>query len=124
MVSHILWNCFGFFIALCLLKKATPPHNVAEFKEKESKRNGTDYYLDSKQGQQGVWEGFTNLKQTASPALISPSSHSNIRSSDYIMTHVREVALDCGIRLLDEIVTIGTTDLHRVFRAACSRSTG
>lgn len=71
MVSHILWNCFGFFIALCLLKKATPPHNVAEFKEKESKRNGTDYYLDSKQGQQGVWEGFTNLKQTASPTLIS-----------------------------------------------------
>lgn len=70
MVSHILWNCFGFFIALCLLNKATPPHNV-EFKEKESKRNGTDYYLDSKQGQQGVWEGFTNLKQTASPTLIS-----------------------------------------------------
>lgn len=71
MVSHILWNCFGLFIVLRLLNKVTPPHNVTEFKEKESKRNGTDYYLDSKQGQQGVWKRFTNLKQTASLVLIS-----------------------------------------------------
>lgn len=72
MVSHFLWN--WFFTALCLLNKATPPHNVAEFIEQEIKWNGIDYYLDSKQGQQWVWEGFTNLKQTAKPSLISPVS--------------------------------------------------
>lgn len=122
MVSHILWNCFVFFIALCLLKKATPPHNVAEFKEKESKRNGTDYYLDSKQGQQGVWEGFTNLKQTASPTLIS------LVSKQYQVLRlyhdsVREVALDRGIQLFDEILTIRKTDLNHVFCTTCNHLT-
>lgn len=63
---------FGVFIVRCLLNKAAPPHTVAEFIEQEIKQNGIDYYLDSKQGQQGVWEGFTNLKQTLKPAPISP----------------------------------------------------
>lgn len=63
---------FIIIITLCLLKKTASPHNVAEFIEKEIKENGIDYYLDSKQGQQEVWEGFTNLKQTAKPRVYFP----------------------------------------------------
>lgn len=74
MVSHIFFGIVFFFIiiTLCLLKKTASPHNVAEFIEKEIKENGIDYYLDSKQGQQGVREGFTNVKQTAKPRIYFP----------------------------------------------------
>lgn len=63
-------------LLLCayLLNRAAPPHTVAEFIEQEIKQNGIDYYLEGKQGQQWVVEGFTNLKQTVKPALISPVS--------------------------------------------------